>query len=127
MRMGDRTGIQWTDATWNPVTGCTKVSPGCQNCYAYTLAHGRLKGHYLGRAPAAYLPTLAADPFAVRLWPERLDAPRSWKLSRMVFVLMPQLQQDARAPDKIELDPQQSTVSIDIHVLKTFARYLFWT
>lgn len=40
--MGDKTGIEWTDATWNPTTGCDKVSPGCDNCYAMNLAK-RLK------------------------------------------------------------------------------------
>ncbi|ATN91241.1 hypothetical protein I5H76_gp063 [Mycobacterium phage Phasih] len=37
--MSDNTGIEWTDATWNPVTGCTEVSPGCDHCYAKTFAH----------------------------------------------------------------------------------------
>ena len=36
--MGDKTGIEWTDATWNPVTGCDRTSPGCDNCYALTMA-----------------------------------------------------------------------------------------
>ncbi len=45
--MGDRTGIEWTDATWNPVTGCTKVSTGCDNCYAEVLARRRLRDIYL--------------------------------------------------------------------------------
>ena len=36
--MSDNSAIEWTDATWNPITGCTKVSPGCQNCYAERLA-----------------------------------------------------------------------------------------
>lgn len=42
--MGDKTGIQWTDATWNPLRGCTRVSKGCENCYAETVAH-RFSGH----------------------------------------------------------------------------------
>lgn len=62
--MGERTGIEWTDATWNPVTGCTKVSTGCDHCYAELLAHKRLRDVYLKRKPAR--PSLAArrDPFA---------------------------------------------------------------
>ena len=39
--MADKTGISWTDATWNPVTGCSKVSPGCDNCYAETVHSGQ--------------------------------------------------------------------------------------
>lgn len=83
--MGDRSKIEWTDATWNPTTGCTQVSTGCDNCYALTLAQGRLKEVYMKR-----LPVLGAedndDPFAVRLWPERLDQPARWRKPRMIFV-----------------------------------------
>ena len=84
--MGQRTGIEWTDATWNPVTGCTQVSTGCDNCYARTLAHRLLSGHYLGRAPARATAATRIDPFAVRLWPERLSEPFSWRGTRRVFV-----------------------------------------
>ena len=43
--MSDNTKIEWTDATWNPITGCSVVSPGCKNCYAMKLAGGRLRHH----------------------------------------------------------------------------------
>jgi protein gp37 len=66
--MADRTGIAWTDATWNPVTGCTKVSPGCAHCYAETLSKR------FGRS------------FEVTLHPERLDEPLHWRKPRRVFV-----------------------------------------
>ena len=49
--MGQRTGIEWTDVTWNPTTGCTKVSAGCDNCYAETLARRLLRGVYTRRLP----------------------------------------------------------------------------
>ena len=84
--MGTRTGIEWTDATWNPVTGCTKVSAGCDHCYAETLARRRLRDIYLRRPPVVNSAENRADPFAVRLWPERLDAPINWSEPRMVFV-----------------------------------------
>lgn len=84
--MGSKTGIQWTDATWNPVTGCTKVSPGCDHCYAERLARYRLSDTYLRRPPAVDNPDTRADPFAVRLWPERITQPAEWGGSRMVFV-----------------------------------------
>ena len=77
--MSDKTAIQWTDATWNPVSGCSKVSPGCKNCYAER-DWGRLSKNpqlknYFGR------------PFTeVRCHPERLDQPLRWKKSRRIFV-----------------------------------------
>jgi protein gp37 len=46
--MSDKSAIEWTDATWNPVTGCTKVSPGCGNCYMFH-AYPRLRGHLFQR------------------------------------------------------------------------------
>lgn len=84
--MRERSAIEWTDSTWNPVTGCTRVSDGCDNCYALTLAHTRLKDTYLQRLPVLNTPENRADPFAVRLWPERLVHPERWKDPRVVFV-----------------------------------------
>lgn len=68
------TKIEWTDETWNPVTGCTKVSEGCDHCYAETIAH-RFTG------TKAY-----PNGFDVTLRPERLDQPLRWKRPRKVFV-----------------------------------------
>jgi protein gp37 len=84
--MGERTAIEWTDATWNPITGCTRVTAGCDHCYAATLAENRLRKVYLARTPAVDTPAHRADPFAVRLWPERLRDPARWRERRMVFV-----------------------------------------
>jgi protein gp37 len=67
----DRSTIEWTDATWNPVTGCTKVSPGCTHCYAERITE-RFHG------PGSFA--------TVHLHPERLDAPRHWTRPRRVFV-----------------------------------------
>ena len=72
--MSDKTKIEWTDATWNPVTGCTKVSEGCDHCYAETIAH-RFAG------TAAY-----PNGFDVTLRPERLDQPLRWQRPRRIFV-----------------------------------------
>ena len=68
--------IQWTDATWNPVRGCTKVSPGCAHCYAETFAERfrGVKGHPYEQG------------FDLRLVPEKLIEPLSWKKPRRVFV-----------------------------------------
>lgn len=74
--MGERSAIEWTDATWNPVTGCTKVSPGCKNCYAERLAH-RLQAMGVGRY---------RDGFAVTLHPDLLTVPHAWRRPRHVFV-----------------------------------------
>lgn len=70
--------IEWTDVTWNPVTGCDKVSQGCKNCYAEVM-HRRLRGMY----PKKYsLPFLGH----IQLHPDELDKPMQWKLPRMIFV-----------------------------------------
>jgi protein gp37 len=71
-----RSSIEWTEATWNPVTGCTKVSPGCDHCYAETFAE-----RFRGVPGHPY-----EQGFDLRLWPDRLDLPRSWKKPRIVFV-----------------------------------------
>ncbi len=70
------TAIEWTDTTWNPVTGCTKVSPGCQRCYAerFSERFRGVPGHPFERG------------FDIVLRPERLQQPLTWRTSRMVFV-----------------------------------------
>lgn len=77
--MADKTGIEWTDATWNPVTGCTKVSQGCKFCYAKHQAWARLAAMpntvYAGR-----------EFEQVMCHPERLDQPLRWTKPRMIFV-----------------------------------------
>jgi protein gp37 len=77
------TGIEWTDATWNPVTGCSKVSPGCAHCYAETLALTRLTGKP-GYPGLPWTPENAAENVVLR--PERLDLPLHWRKPRRVFV-----------------------------------------
>lgn len=71
-----RSNIEWTEYTWNPVTGCTPISEGCQNCYAKRMAN-RLRGR------CGYP---EENPFKVTLHPERLDEPLKWKKPRRVFV-----------------------------------------
>jgi len=68
--------IEWTDATWNPVRGCTKISPGCKNCYAETFAERfrGVKGHPYEQG------------FDLRLVPEKLGEPLRWRSSKMIFV-----------------------------------------
>lgn len=84
--MGERTGIEWTDATWNPMTGCTRISPGCDHCYAATLAHTKTRETYLRQFPVKDTPRNRADPFAPRFWEQRLDQPLRWRSPRRIFV-----------------------------------------
>jgi protein gp37 len=74
--VSDKSAIEWTDATWNPVTGCTKVSPGCDHCYAETFAERfrGVAGHHFEQG------------FDVVLRPERLEIPMRWRRPRRVFV-----------------------------------------
>jgi protein gp37 len=84
--MRNSTQIEWTDSTWNPTTGCTPVSTGCDHCYARTLARTRLADGYLKRLPVLDTDANRDDPFAVRLWDERLAQPRRWAEPRRIFV-----------------------------------------
>lgn len=81
-----RTGIEWTDATWNPMTGCTKVSAGCDHCYAHVVAHTKTRAVYLRHLPVRDTEGARADPFAPRFWPARLDQPLRWRAPRRIFV-----------------------------------------
>lgn len=74
--MADNSPIEWTDATWNPVTGCTKISPGCKNCYAERLA---LRLREMGNSRYA-------NGFSLTLHPEALDLPFRWTKPKMIFV-----------------------------------------
>jgi protein gp37 len=74
--MADNTGIEWTDATWSPVTGCTAISAGCDHCYAEVLAN-RLRR----MGVAKY-----ANGFDVTLHPDTLALPLTWKRPRRIFV-----------------------------------------
>jgi protein gp37 len=84
--MRDRTAIEWTDATWNPMTGCTKVTAGCDHCYAAVVAERKTREVYLRQLPVKDTPENRADPFAPRFWPERLGQPLKWREARRVFV-----------------------------------------
>lgn len=74
--MAENSHIEWTDATWNPITGCTKISPGCKHCYAERLAN-RLQA--MGQAN--YL-----NGFKVTLQPHMLEVPLHWKSPKRIFV-----------------------------------------
>lgn len=85
--MGDKTGIQWTDATWNPTVGCSIVSPGCTNCYAMRVAHRFC--FTPGTKFSGLTQFTKAGPVwngTVRLDEKALDQPLRWKRPRRIFV-----------------------------------------
>lgn len=84
--MGDKSKIEWTDATWNPVRGCSLVSEGCRNCYAMQVA-GRFSGEGQAYQGLAYRNTSGAHwTGKVRLIEEHLEDPLRWKRPRRIFV-----------------------------------------
>jgi protein gp37 len=74
--MSEQSAIEWTDATWNPVTGCTQISPGCDHCYALTFAE-----RFRGVSGHPY-----EQGFDLMIRPERLELPLRWKQPRRIFV-----------------------------------------
>jgi protein gp37 len=74
--MASNSHIEWTDATWNPVTGCTKISPGCKNCYAE-----RLSKRLMAMGQANY-----RNGFKLTLQPQMLELPLRWKAPKRIFV-----------------------------------------
>lgn len=74
--VSDRSAIEWTEASWNPATGCNKVSPGCAHCYAETFAE-----RWRGVPGHAY-----EQGFDLKVWSSRLELPLRWRRPRLVFV-----------------------------------------
>jgi protein gp37 len=119
--MAEHSSIEWTDATWNPVTGCTKISPGCKHCYAEKFAE-----RFRGVPGHPY-----EQGFDLKLWPERLALPFKWKEPRMIFVnSMSDLFHDA-VPDEYIAQVFEVMRSADRHVFqvltKRSARLASWT
>lgn len=83
--MAQTSAIEWTEVTWNPVTGCDRVAAGCDNCYALTLAK-RLKAMGAAKYQQDGNPATSGPGFGVTLHRQALDQPRSWKTARVVFV-----------------------------------------
>src|SRR3954469_9197042 len=77
--MADHSAIEWTDATWNPTTGCTRVSPGCANCYIERTPPFRIQGR-------RFEPIGQTSTTGIKLHPERLDQPIRWQRPRRIFV-----------------------------------------
>lgn len=83
--VADGSAIEWTEATWNPTTGCDRISSGCDNCYALTLA-ARLKAMGSSKYQLDGDPRTSGPGFGAAVHPDALDIPRRWSRPRMVFV-----------------------------------------
>ena len=83
--MGDHSAIEWTEATWNPTTGCDRTSPGCDHCYALTLAK-RLKAMGQPKYQRDGDPARSGPGFGLTVHPDALDIPRGWREPRLIFV-----------------------------------------
>ncbi len=112
MSVADRSAIEWTDATWNPVTGCTQLSPGCDHCYAMTFAE-----RFRGVPGHPY-----EQGFDLKLWDERLQLPLHWKSPRRVFVnSMSDLFQDG-VPDEFIRRVFEVMGKADRHVFQVLTK-----
>jgi protein gp37 len=110
--MADRSAIEWTEATWNPVTGCSKVSPGCAHCYAETFSERwrGVPGHPYEQG------------FDLRLWPARLEVPLRWRRPRVIFVnSMSDLFHEA-IPDDFITDVFDVMARADWHVFQVLTK-----
>jgi protein gp37 len=83
--VGDKSSIEWTEATWNPTTGCDRISRGCDHCYALTLAK-RLKAMGTAKYQTDGDPRTSGPGFGVAVHPGTLALPLRWREPRIVFV-----------------------------------------
>lgn len=104
--------IEWTDATWNPVTGCTQVSAGCDHCYALTFAERwrGIPGHPYEQG------------FDLRLWPSRLDIPVRWTKPRRIFVNSMSDLFHADVPDEFIVQVFETMVQADHHLYQILTK-----
>jgi protein gp37 len=110
--MADNSKIEWTEATWNPVTGCNKVSPGCAHCYAETFAE-----RWRGIVGHSY-----EQGFDLKLRPERLGVPLGWRRPRTIFVnSMSDLFHD-EVPDRFIRDVFDVMREADWHVFQILTK-----
>lgn len=110
--MSLNSSIEWTDATWNPVRGCVKVSPGCKHCYAETFAERfrGVRGHPYGQG------------FDLRLVPEKLTEPFRWRSPKLVFVnSMSDLFQDG-VPDEYILAVARVMATANWHTFQVLTK-----
>ena len=109
--MADKSRIEWTDATWNPVTGCTKVSPGCAHCYAEAVTLRFKRG-------GPFLPGKTT----IRLHPDRLADPGRWRRPRRVFVNSMSDLFHEQVPDGFVDEVSDRMVQHDRHVYQVLTK-----
>ena len=110
--MAASSSIEWTDATWNPVTGCTQVSPGCDHCYALTFAERfrNVRGHYFERG------------FDLQLRPNMLTAPSKWRQPKRIFVNSMSDLFHRDIPDEYISDVFTQMEQIDRHIYQVLTK-----
>src|SRR6185369_12822799 len=110
--MSLKSTIEWTDATWNPVRGCTKISPGCKNCYAERFAE-RFRG-------------VSGHPFEfgfdLRLVPDKMEAPLGWKTPRRIFVNSMSDLFHEQVPDDYVRDVADVMLAADWHIFQVLTK-----
>ena len=121
--VGDRSKIEWTEATWNPTIGCTRVSEGCRNCYAERLAATRLKDAPRYQGLARMTPSGPRWAGEVRYVPEALDQPLRWHRPRMIFVNSMSDLFHERVPD--EWLDEIHAVMLACHLFENRAGHIF--
>lgn len=104
--------IEWTDATWNPVRGCTKISPGCAHCYAETFAE-----RFRGVPGHPY-----EQGFDLRLVPEKLEEPLRWRSPKMIFVNSMSDLFHERVPDEYILDIVRVMAKARMHTYQVLTK-----
>lgn len=110
--MSDRSTIEWTNTTWNPVTGCVRVSPGCDHCYALTFAE-RFRG----------VPNHPYEQgFDLKLWPDRLGLPFTWKKPRHIFVNSMSDLFHKDIPDDFILDVFTTMIHANQHIYQVLTK-----
>lgn len=120
-RVADRSSIEWTETTWNPVTGCDRTSPGCDHCYALRLA-GRLKAMGQARYQRDGDPATSGPGFGVTCHPDLVSRPLGWRRPRLVFVnSMSDLFHPA-VPDDFIADVFSTMVAADQHTFQLLTK-----
>src|SRR5689334_22009586 len=119
--MADGSSIEWTEATWNPTTGCDRISVGCDNCYALTLAK-RLKAMGNAKYQADGDPRTSGPGFGVQVHPDALDLPRRWRKPRVVFVNSMSDLFHARVPDAFISDVFQVMAETPQHTYQLLTK-----
>ena len=110
--MSDKSTIEWTDATWNPVTGCTQVSPGCDHCYALTFAE---RFRNVPKHPYE-------QGFDLKLHPDRLELPLKWHKPKRIFVNSMSDLFHKDIPDAYIFNIFQTMIKADWHIFQILTK-----